>query len=846
MRIIVIAPGSPEFSIEVDRPMTRSGLSDASHVAELAAAARPAVEQYACRAHRRMRIAIERLRGAIGRDAVDWAFVSPAYGYVSEDSPIPPYTVSFDDMDRAELPDWADSTGLRHQIAKALDEHDVAVFLLHDMALRAILPLPDTSDCQRIFLLHRDDRRLVQEAPGTHVVLTSMEGAVAHGVKSSDLKGRLFDLLIEAIATHGESWLTALRDSPSTLREALTPRAPEAEPISGFLDMNEPAEKPRVRFFIPECDDRVDPGFDFLRDEPSLHRMSDLDDAFAHDPELYGKPNYDGILISKNQIEERPFKHKFVERVGVHAYLRVPADYPVMGDCGAFTYFTKEKPPYETEEILEYYQRFGFNYGVSIDHLVIPPAYTGATAHIVRLDGSRLDLTKEQLTKLQTARKAESRLAAMEEVVTYLPEKGLVVVERKLLKGAEVHPGTWPAALDQLVATGQHPPFTASRLAKMRQFSYYQAQVDWDETGTKAFFDRMGSLMADGAMESGHFEAITREAYDALMRSKADRDQVGEILRQDKWVYYPESEDATLERVRVDLREIRYRFLLTIRNGRHFFRRHARGNYRFEPIGAVQGWHGPLFRYAVAAFLRMGYRYLAIGGLAMARTEEILEVLRAIQPALAEQPDVDLHLFGVARNEQVPAFIRLGVTSFDSTGPLRKAWLNATANYLSLDGPAYAAIRIPDPHSSPKAKGAIDNEAGVTRQYLIGLERRALTILRAYDRGEAGLEETLDAIMAYDELLGDDRKFRELFRRTLEDQPWKKCPCAICRKVGIDVMIFRGNDRNRRRGFHNTWVFYQELQQIRSNLDNHNPDPGEMERAVPKPEKPFIQLAFEF
>ena len=31
-------------------------------------------------------------------------------------------------------------------------------------------------------------------------------------------------------------------------------------------------------------------------------------------------------------------------------------------------------------------------------------------------------------------------------------------------------------------------------------------------------------------------------------------------------------------------------------------------------------------------------------------------------------------------------------------------------------------------------------------------------------------------------------------------------------KDGIDVVIFRGNNRNRRRGFHNTYVFYQLLQ----------------------------------
>ncbi|EGV17224.1 hypothetical protein [Thiocapsa marina] len=42
--------------------------------------------------------------------------------------------------------------------------------------------------------------------------------------------------------------------------------------------------------------------------------------------------------------------------------------------------------------------------------------------------------------------------------------------------------------------------------------------------------------------------------------------------------------------------------------------------------------------------------------------------------------------------------------------------------------------------------------------------------------------------------------------------PWKHCPCEICRRDGIDVIIFRGNNRLRRRGFQNTDVFYRPLQ----------------------------------
>ena len=47
--------------------------------------------------------------------------------------------------------------------------------------------------------------------------------------------------------------------------------------------------------------------------------------------------------------------------------------------------------------------------------------------------------------------------------------------------------------------------------------------------------------------------------------------------------------------------------------------------------------------------------------------------------------------------------------------------------------------------------------------------------------------------------------------RTLQDRPWKRCDCAICRDVGVEVIIFRGSNRNKRRGFHNLGVYHRHL-----------------------------------
>ncbi len=42
-----------------------------------------------------------------------------------------------------------------------------------------------------------------------------------------------------------------------------------------------------------------------------------------------------------------------------------------MGDCGAFTYVKEEVPPVTVEEVTRFYQDAGFDYGASIDHVIL-------------------------------------------------------------------------------------------------------------------------------------------------------------------------------------------------------------------------------------------------------------------------------------------------------------------------------------------------------------------------------------------------------------------------------------------------------------------------------------------
>src|SRR4030095_11471892 len=83
--------------------------------------------------------------------------------------------------------------------------------------------------------------------------------------------------------------------------------------------------------------------------------------------------------------------------------------------------------------------------------------------------------------------------------------------------------------------------------------------------------------------------------------------------------------------------------------------------------------------------------------------------------------------------------------------------------------------------------------------------------LAAFDAGNCSLTEVLSALRAYEEIYDPKHDHTEVYREVLAQNPWKQCRCESCGQIGHHVMMLRGAERNRRRGFHNIWVFYRRL-----------------------------------
>jgi hypothetical protein len=403
-----------------------------------------------------------------------------------------------------------------------------------------------------------------------------------------------------------------------------------------------------MRFFFPDSQDQVDPGFEFITEERDPLRVRQRDDLYAH--EVLDPPPFHGLLVSKSIVDGYSdgsagkytgAQRRRLYREGARQFFRLDharGPLRIMGDCGAFSYVKETHPPYSVDDVIDFYDGCGFDYGIAVDHVIF-----------------------------------------------------------------------------------QYEP-------------------------------------------------------------QASRDDV----RATEWV---RRQDITL----------------TLAND--FRKRCKVRRVCFQPLGVAQGWSPQSYAAAVAELQRIGYRRIALGGMVQLKTREILDCLRAVDDK--RRSDTQLHLLGISRCDDIPTFAKHGVTSFDSTSPFRQAFKDDRDNYYTF-GSTYVALRVPQVEGNFKlrkriASGEVDQRKAIT------LERSALRSLRDYEAGIASLDDTLSALQNYSQVWDGKIDRSVAYRRTLQDRPWRECTCALCQTLGIEIAVFRGAERNKRRGFHNLHVFRNRL-----------------------------------
>lgn len=291
--------------------------------------------------------------------------------------------------------------------------------------------------------------------------------------------------------------------------------------------------------------------------------------------------------------------------------------------------------------------------------------------------------------------------------------------------------------------------------------------------------------------------------------------------------------DANAKGLNGGSEESQDRYEITLQLALEFHKESLCLGTEFTPIGVIQGWSPDSMAAAAAKLVKIGYRYLAIGGLVPLGVAEIHRAVSAVHDAVSRWPSVKIHLLGFAKADHLHEFTQYKkIASFDSSSPLIRAFKDKRNNFYLPDDTNgglkyYTAIRIPQATDNIKLKNHAKS-GHFNQEKLIGMEKNALSKLRAFAKNRCGIEETLDSIIEYsrplhwtpsiteEALKRAMHNLRLQYKRTLEDRPWTHCKCNICKDAGVDVLIFRASNRNKRRGIHNLGVYHKHLQRINS------------------------------
>ena len=277
-----------------------------------------------------------------------------------------------------------------------------------------------------------------------------------------------------------------------------------------------------------------------------------------------------------------------------------------------------------------------------------------------------------------------------------------------------------------------------------------------------------------------------------------------------------------------DDKEPKRRQELTLSNAAEFITKaKTRIGDQFIPVGVVHGWTPQTMSFAAKELVKMGYKYIALGGMVPLGAKQIKSALISVRDSIPS--DIKVHILGFAKPDNIYEFSNLKLDSVDTTSPLLRAFKDKNRNYfLKSDGEIkyYSALRIPQALENNAFKKLV-RAGDINFEDSVKLEKQALKEIRLFGDGDSNVKNVTDAILEYFSLLLKDKSRNreininnELIKTsnnciaTLEARPWEKCDCKICKDIGVEVIIFRGNNRNRRRGFHNLYVYNKHLSEM--------------------------------
>lgn len=586
-----------------------------------------------------------------------------------------------------------------------------------------------------------------------------------------------------------------------------------------------------MRFYDPEWDDNVDADYDFLHDEHSSLHTGERNLAYIWDIFDYVETPIDGVLISREQVEGSRAKAKRMTEKGVYnsSELSVPDWLPTVSDCGAWGYKALPFPPYGNQGMLDFYEKMDVTVGVTIDHLVLGDGHDARLYLDERAfpeDFSESDIPDEideginimveewPIEWPNYVQEYEPSICDTE-TVTEFDESVFDQPFQSLISDLKSH----SHAVYREDDTAFRYDLTLDNAAEMKQlfedgdysFRLMAAFQGWDPVSyaraTKQVLEMGYQQLGIGGIANSS-EKVVRNVVETIGHVIKDFERENRT-RVDTHVFGFAKADAfdSIGRSGMTSFDSASMLMAAWTGGNNY---HLDSDRHFDAIRVRYPSHQSTIEEGIETTLR-GQEVL-YGLRAFDNGESISAALRqwyaTVESALEH---IESYLKEHRHDEKYDVRLLRDVKeAFREDYEYGREY---RANFDSkLQGRLAKLLRKDDPQNPvpfddytnliESAKSVFSNWTPTKLDEIEKRENRT---------GEIGTFDQVRLLLVnYAAHVGDESNL-DGYEETLRNRPWEECDCTICQEHGIEVAIWRGNNRNRRRGFHNTKRFYEEF-----------------------------------
>lgn len=585
---------------------------------------------------------------------------------------------------------------------------------------------------------------------------------------------------------------------------------------------------------MPEWDDHVDAGYDFIHDEHSFLNKQKREMVYIWNIFDKSTTPIDGVLISREQVEDTPTKFDRLTTYGVYEdpELSVPDWMPTISDCGAWGYKSLPFPPYENKGMLDFYETLDVSVGVTVDHLVLGSGHS-----------ARLYLNERSLPDDFGVKDIPDSLGkAVDDVMVdewptewpgYVSEH-----EPEICNGDTgiLDPDIFEGEPEEVIERLESDPRAVYRKDDMKfrydltlrnaeeMWELYQeddysfrlmvAVQGWNPDSyvkaVNSVLDMGYQYLGIGGVAGSHEESV--KDIVSSVGSTLKNYQAENKTRVDVHVFGFAKTGAFEEIGKNGVTSFDSASMLRSAwtGGSNY---HLDSDTKYDALRVRYGSHTDTLSESIEKALRGQEVLRALR--AFDEDRSISEALREWYASAVESLEGLPDYLQSSRHEERYDTPRLGDVEKEFREDYEHSY-ELKANFGEKFQSSLSRPLRDDSEDKPtpwhdyldlitEAKEKLDDRVPTHLDEIEKLEKE--------DDEVGAFDHVWLLIESYAEYIGDEGLL-EGYSELLRDEPWNECGCRICEEHGIEIAIFRGNNRNRRRGFHNTRRFYDEFEEV--------------------------------